>query len=221
MKIKLSFLLLIAGLAFTAPVFAQQGFPFANEIRAFKHQDSLNFPKPGGILFIGSSSIRKWTDLEQRFADQPIIRRGVGGCELWQLVDYYTPYILFPYQPRKIFIYAGENDIAAGKTGQFVADEFAKLWVMINQKLPDAEIYFMSVKPSPSREKYFEQVNLANAAIKTYLADKPKSHYIDVATVIYKDGTTVPDSSLFQADYLHLNSKGYDKWQKVLEPYVK
>jgi hypothetical protein len=219
MKTKL--LLLFLSIAFTTQVFAQQGFPFDNEIRAFKHQDSLNFPKKDGILFIGSSSIRKWTDLEQRFADEPIIRRGVGGCELWQVADYYTPYILFPYAPRKIFIYAGENDIAAGKSAQSVADAFTKLWTMINQKLPSAEIYFMAIKPSPSRMKYFAEVDKANTMIKAYLSDKPKSHFIDVATVIYKQGTTMPDSSLFQSDYLHLNSKGYDKWQKVLQPYVK
>jgi hypothetical protein len=219
MKTKL--LLLFLSIAFTTQVFAQQGFPFDNEIRAFKHQDSLNFPKKNSILFIGSSSIRKWTDLEQRFANEPIIRRGVGGCELWQVTDYYTPYILFPYAPRKIFIYAGENDIAAGKSAQSVVDAFTKLWTMINQKLPAAEIYFMAIKPSPSREKYFAEVDKANTMIKAYLSDKPKRHFIDVATVIYKQGTTMPDSSLFQADYLHLNNKGYDKWQKVLQPYVK
>jgi hypothetical protein len=213
--------LLLVGVLFSAKVFAQQGFPFDNEIRAFKHQDSLNFPKPDGILFIGSSSIRKWTDLEQRFPTEPIIRRGVGGCELWQIVDYYTPYILFPYHPHKIFIYAGENDIAAGKSAQFVAENFEKLWGMIHQKLPDADIYFMSIKPSPSRQKWFAEVDKANALIKTWLKGKPRSLYIDVATVIYKPGTMVSDSTLFQSDYLHLNSKGYDKWQQVLQRYVK
>ena len=200
---------------------AQTGFPFDNEIRAFKHQDSLKFPPKNGILFIGSSSIRKWTDLEQRFANKPIIRRGVGGCELWQVVDYYTPYILFPYQPRKIFIYAGENDIAAGKTGKFVFDEFQKLWEMINKKLPGATIYFMSIKPSPSRAKFINEVVIANNLIKNYMNNKPNSTYIDVSTVILKRNTAVSDSSLFESDLLHLNSKGYDKWQAVLEPYVK
>ena len=220
MKLKLLFIFLLS-FAVGKNVRAQQGFPFDNEIRAFKHQDSLSFPAKNGILFIGSSSIRKWTDLEQRFAGKPIIRRGVGGSTLWQLVDYYTPYILFPYHPRKIFIYAGENDIAAGKSGEFVFEEFQKLWAMIRAKLPDAQIYFMSVKPSPSRAKYFDQVDIANKLIKDYLADKPNSKFIDVASVIYKQNTTAPDSSIFEADYLHLNSKGYDRWQKVLEPYVK
>src|ERR1700743_2360680 len=155
MKLRLA--LLIIAFTFVAKVFAQTGFPFDNEIRDFKHQDSLSFPKPNGILFIGSSSIRKWTDLEQRFAGKPIIRRGVGGCELSQLVKYYTPYVLFPYHPRKIFIYAGENDIEAGETADSVFANFKTLWTMVRQQLPDTKVYFMSIKPSPSRVKHHDE----------------------------------------------------------------
>ena len=79
----------------------------------------------------------------------------------------------------------------------------------------------MSIKPSPSREKYFPEVVIANSLIKNYLTNKPNSTFVDVSTVIFKKDSTVPDSSLFEKDYLHLNSKGYDKWQAVLEPYVK
>ncbi|MDB5285400.1 MAG: hypothetical protein JWR05_349 [Mucilaginibacter sp.] len=219
MKIKLLLLFILTTAGITAH--AQRGFPFDNEIRDFKKQDSLHMPAKNGILFIGSSSIRKWTDLEQRFSSQPIIRRGVGGCTLEQLVDYYTPYILLPYQPRKIFIYAGENDIAAGKSGTFVADEFVKLWGMLQAKLPKADIYFMSVKPSPSRAKFWPEMNIANKKIKAFLTGKKQGHYIDMATVILNPKTTLPDSSLFEADLLHLNSKGYDKWQTVLQPLVK
>jgi len=218
MKAKL--FLLFLSLAFSIPLFAQQDFPFANEIRAFRHQDSLHFPSKNGILFIGSSSIRKWTDLEKRYADKPIIRRGVGGCELGQLADYYTPYILFPYHPRKIFIYAGENDIASGKSPQVVANAFDKLWSLIRQKLPSADIYFMSIKQGIARAQYADGVNQANVLIKAYLQNKPHSVYIDMNAVIYKPGTNLPDSSLFQSDYIHLNASGYDKWQKVLNPYV-
>ncbi|WP_295667078.1 GDSL-type esterase/lipase family protein [uncultured Mucilaginibacter sp.] len=215
-------ILLFLFLAFAAgeKVQAQTGFPFDNEIRAFKHQDSISFPAKDGILFIGSSSIRLWDDLEKRFPHAPIIKRGVGGCELWQLVDYYTPYILFPYHPRKIFIYAGENDIAGGKSGKFVFDKFQQLFEMINKQLPDAAVYYMSVKMSPSRARYFKEVAVANELIKTYLANKPNSVFIDLNTILLKTETSMPDSSFFRADYLHLNGKGYDRWQQVLEPYV-
>lgn len=220
MKLKFILLFFVA-FAVGPRAICQQNFPFANEIREFKHQDSLNFPAKNGILFIGSSSIRLWDDLEQRFAGKPIIKRGVGGCELWQIVDYYTPYILFPYHPRKIFIYAGENDIAAGKNSGFVFQQFQKLWQMIRQQLPRAQIYFLSIKPSPSRARYFNEMINANKLIEAYLAGKPKSHFVDVSSVIYKQNLAVPDSALFKPDYLHLNSKGYDRWQQVLKPYVK
>ncbi|HEY8780897.1 MAG TPA: GDSL-type esterase/lipase family protein [Mucilaginibacter sp.] len=213
-------LFLFLGIAIGTQVYAQQGFPFADEIRAFKHQDSISFPQKNGILFIGSSSIRLWDDLEKRFPGKPIIKRGVGGCELWHIVDYYTPYILFPYRPRKIFIYAGENDIAAGKSSAFVFKEFQKLFEMINKQLPDAAIYFMSIKPSPSREKYFAEMAKANELVKNYMANKPNSNFIDLGTVLLKPNSNRPDSSLFKPDYLHLNKKGYDRWQQVLEPFV-
>src|SRR6185437_13402505 len=193
--------LLVCGVVFFIHAYAQQGFPFANEISEFKHQDSLNFPSKNGILFIGSSSIRLWNDLEARFAGKPIIKRGVGGCELSQVVDFYTPYILFPYHPRKIFIYAGENDIAAGKNSAFVLDEFQKLWQMIRQQLPKAQIYFMSIKQIRSRARYVNEMHNANKLIRAYLAVNPKSHFVDVSSVIYKDNTSIPDSSLFKADY--------------------
>lgn len=212
--------LLLIALLFSFKALAQQGFPFDNEIRDFKHQDSISFPKPGGILFIGSSSIRKWTDLQQRFPGKPIIARGVGGSELSQWVKYYLPYVVFPYQPAKIFIYAGENDIAAGRSAQMIAEDFVKLYNPIRQQLPKAEIYFMSIKHSPVRAIYYGEVDRANQAVATYLKGKPLSYYIDLNTALLTP-QAIPDSSLFNADYLHLNSRGYDRWQQVLENYIK
>jgi hypothetical protein len=92
---------------------------------------------------------------------------------------------------------------------------------MIREQLPDATVYFMSVKMSPSREKYFSQVAIANKLIQDFLAGKPLSGFIDVNTPILKPATSMPDSALFLGDYLHLNSKGYDKWQQVLQAYVQ
>ena len=218
---KLKLLLLVTAFVCCTKLYAQQGFPFANEIKDFKHQDSLNFPKPGGLLFIGSSSIRLWTDLEQRFSNAPIIKRGVGGSELSQWVAYYAPYVIYPYHPHKIFIYAGENDIAAGKPAQSVADDFSKLWNMIRQQLPDAEIYWLSMKQSPVRVKYYAEVTRANQLIKAFISGKSKSYYVDLASATLSKQTSLPDSSLFKADYLHLNNKGYDKWQVALAPYLK
>ncbi len=219
---KLKLVLLLAAFVFCTKLYAQQQFPYEKEIRAYQHQDSLNFPKPNGILFIGASSIRLWSDLRQRFSNAPIIQRGVGGSELSQWVAYYAPYITYVYHPRKIFLYAGENDIATGgKTAQSVVESFAKLWDIIHRQLPDVEIYFLSIKQSPSRLKYTPDFFTANKLVKAYISSKPKTYYIDVATTVLNPHTMLPDSSLYKKDMLHLNDKGYDKWQVILQDYVK
>ena len=201
-------------------LFAQTGFPFADEIRHFKTADSLHFPTPGGNLFIGSSSIRKWDDLEQRFPDKRVLKRGVGGCTLHDLVKYYTPYILFPYQPDRIFLYAGENDIAAGAPAQQVYDDFVALYNMVQQKLPGSKLYWMSVKKSPVRATTYAQVDSVNTMVKAFISDHPGCKYIDVNTVLFKKETGEPDSALFMPDYLHLKKEGYDRWQKALKKHV-
>lgn len=212
----------IAIISFTAiNAFGQQkeSYPFENEIKAFKHQDSIKMPAPGGDLFIGSSSIRLWDDLEQRFADKPIIKRGVGGSEISQLLKDFTPEILFPYQPAKIFVYAGENDIAAGKSAEDVFNTFEKLWTLIQEKLPKTKVYFLAIKPSNSRTKFIPEFDKANTKIASFLKNKSKGKYIDVATPILNP-QGIPDSALFKNDQLHLNHKGYDLWEKQIKPFL-
>jgi hypothetical protein len=194
-------------------------YPFESEINAFVKSDSLHPPRRGGILFIGSSSIRKWTDLEARFPDKRIISRGVGGSELWQLNRYYTKAILLSYKPAKIFLYAGENDIASGRTANQVFNEFKKLWTLLALKLPKTNLYYLSIKPSPSRMQYYAEFAKANKLIKTFLKNKSKGHFVDMGkSIVKRDGSA--DLSLYESDHLHLNSKGYDRWERVLRPLL-
>jgi hypothetical protein len=99
---KYHFLLFIALLC-SVNAFAQDKpqdtYPFESEIKAYKHQDSIGMPKPGGILFIGSSSIRKWVDLPAHFPNKPIIMRGVGGSKIADWVKYYMPSVVYPSNP--------------------------------------------------------------------------------------------------------------------------
>jgi lysophospholipase L1-like esterase len=219
---KLKFLMLIA-LAYSVATFGQDkpkdAYPFESEIKAFKHQDSLGAPKPGGILFIGSSSIRKWTDLPKHYANKPIVLRGVGGSKLSEWVKIYMPYVVYPYKPAKIFMYAGDNDLAAGKSAQSVYDDFVKLFGMIREQLPDAKFYFMSLKLSPSRAKYYTEVGQVDKMVADYLKDKKNAYYIDVNTTLLTP-KALPDSALFQKDMLHLNPTGYDKWEQIIGKYL-
>ena len=102
-KICLSFLIIFSIVKFAA---AQ---PFAEEIAAFKKQDKINMPPKNAILFVGSSSFRMWTDVQDAFPGYTIINRGFGGSALPDLIRY-TNDIIVPYKPKQIVIYCGDND---------------------------------------------------------------------------------------------------------------
>ena len=197
-----------------------QNTPFYSEIKAFKTQDSIHFPPKHAILLLGSSSFRKWIDVQNYFPGYPIINRGFGGSTFPDAIRYLND-IVFPYQPRQILIYEGDNDVAASDkiTADTVFNRFKELFFRLRKKLPKTTIDFVSIKPSPSRQSLMPEMNKSNSLIKEFLKDKKNSAFIDVYhRMLDKNG--LPDKSIFGPDELHMNAKGYAIWQKIIEPYL-
>ena len=151
-----------------------QNAPFYSEIQDFKTQDSLHFPPKHAILFLGSSSFRKWTDVQKAFPEYEVINRGFGGSTFPDAIRYLDE-IVYPYQPRQIFIYEGDNDLASsGKiTADSVLNRFKELFFLLRKNLPKTTIDFVSIKPSPSRQSLMPEMEKANSLIKNFLQDKP------------------------------------------------
>ncbi|MGB5653941.1 MAG: hypothetical protein WBM56_08910, partial [Robiginitalea sp.] len=114
----MSFGLLLSCLFFSgiAEVWSQDPLRFHEEIQTLKEKtDSLWNGEKGTVLFTGSSSIRMWEDLQERFPEQNILNTGFGGSQASDLLYYLEPLVL-AYQPKKVFIYEGDNDLAEGKS---------------------------------------------------------------------------------------------------------
>ena len=192
---------------------------FLNEIKAFKKQDSLQPPPQSPILFVGSSSFRLWHDVQAAFPGYSIINRGFGGSTLPDVI-YYADDVIFPYHPKEIVIYCGENDAASSDTitSRTIFTRFEKLFTLIRKKLPKVPVVFVAMKPSPSRMQHQPKIIQANLLIKNYLAKQPKTAFVDVYRLMMVDGK--PDESLFIGDRLHMNEKGYAIWQKAIQPYL-
>jgi lysophospholipase L1-like esterase len=193
--------------------------PFWDEIQTFKQQDSLQQPPRQAILFVGSSSFRMWDNLQEMFPNHQIINRGFGGSNLLDL-KYYLEDIVFPYEPKQVVIYSGENDIASGTVeAREVVRRFDAVFTAIRKKLPQVPITFVSMKPSPSRKQYMPVMQEANALIKYYLQKHPHTAYVDVyQPMLGPDGKPQPD--IFLSDNLHMNQQGYRIWQKAIEPHL-
>jgi lysophospholipase L1-like esterase len=152
------------------------------------------------------------------FPGYNVLNRGIGGSSLPDLIRYAED-IIFPYQPKQIVIYCGENDIASGKDSKEVSETFKTLFRMIRKQMPGVPITFISMKPSPSREKYFPLIRQANQIIKNFLWQQSNVFYVDVYTRML-DTTGKPNRSLFVEDMLHMNKEGYKIWQETLQPYL-
>lgn len=196
-----------------------QNKPFWNEIQQFQRQDSAAMPPEKGIVFTGSSSIRMWHDLETVYKDYNAINRGFGGSVIPQANDYIDELVL-KYKPRQVVIYSGENDIASGATAEQTLTNFSTFFGNIRKHLPKASIAYISMKLSPSRKKFSDEVIKANGLIKDYISKQKNAVYIDIATkMLDSKGEMRPE--LFQNDMLHMKPAGYDIWIKEITPYLK
>ena len=204
-------------------LFLVNGFtqPFIKEIKAFKQQDSIAMPPQNAILFAGSSSFRLWKNIEADFPGHTIINRGFGGSSLPDVIRY-TEDIIFPYSPKHIVIYCGENDFAADPKlpSDSVVRRFRILFSLIRSRFITTHVSYVSMKPSPSRWKMKDQMIAANDGIKKFLKSQRRTSYVDVWTpMLAENGEPMKD--LFLSDSLHMNTKGYAIWQKAIEPVLK
>lgn len=212
----LCFLLTVWGL--TMPALAAPD-AWREEIAWFSAADAVQPPPQGAVVFVGSSSIRYWTTLAEDFPGLATINRGFGGSELADSV-FYADRIVLPYQPRLVVLYAGENDLNAGKSPEAVAADFQAFRGKVHSAQPKTKIIFLAIKESPVRAPIHAQVRRANQLIAADCAADSRCTFVDVATpLLDAQGRTRPE--LFREDRLHLLPAGYAIWTKVLAPYLK
>lgn len=213
---------LFIGLFFLAKFsFSQTNLPFWNEVQQFKKADSSSFPASNQILFIGSSSFTLWKDVQNYFPKYPILNRAFGGSTLIDVTRYRYD-VIYPYSPKQIVMYCGENDFAASDTVtvNMVVERFTNLFRLIRQKYPKVPFAYVSMKPSPSRAHLMPKYKEANDRIKDYLLTQTSTSYVNTYSAML-DASGKPMEDIFLADRLHMNAKGYAIWQKLLKPILK
>jgi lysophospholipase L1-like esterase len=181
--------------------------------------DMTHPPATGAVVFIGSSSIRMWESLAKDFPEIAVINRGFGGSELADSV-FYADQIVLPYHPKAIVLYAGENDINAGKTPETVAADFKAFRNKVHHALPSTRIYYLSMKFSPSRAKFKASMERANELIAADCAQAKNCTFVDVNTPML-DANGDPRPELFLKDMLHMRPAGYAIWKNVLTPLLQ
>jgi hypothetical protein len=187
---------------------------FENEIRAFETSDRTNPPPRDAVLFVGSSSIRFWTNLAEAFPQFTTIRRGFGGSHLPDSTAF-ADRIIIPYHPAKIVLYAGENDLARGDSPQEVFEAFKQFATKIQTALPYTPIYYLAIKPSPIRWHLSPQQREANRLIERYCARHKNLKFVNTWPATLNNDAQ-PNAAFYKPDHLHLNNDGYNRWVPII-----
>jgi len=192
------------------------------DIQKFEAEDKINPPAENGIVFIGSSSIRLWKNLERDMAPLPVIKRGFGGSKIRDAAVY-SNRIVTNYKPKIIVLFSGTNDLAGNELDKQPADilnGFATFVTKVRQDLPDVKIYNISITPTRARFNKLADVKATNALIKNYCEADDKLFFFDLADqFLTADGQ--PRDDLFINDGLHLNDAGYKIWVDEMKPVLE
>lgn len=191
---------------------------FEKDIQAFEAQDAQMPPPPGGVVFVGSSSIRLWKTVSEDFPGTPCINRGFGGSEVIDSVRF-ARRIVTPYRPSLVVFFAGTNDLAAGKSPETVAADFFEFVRIVKEDVPGVRVAYISITPAPLRWSRVPEMRRANALIQARCLAEPDLLFVDVFRQMLGPGG-VARPELFTSDRLHMNDAGYEVWRAAVRPVI-
>jgi lysophospholipase L1-like esterase len=190
-------------------------------IRKFERADRVNPPRPSCIVFTGSSSINFWRTLADDMKPLDVLNRGFGGSQIAH-VNKFADRIVTPYRPRAVVLYGGENDLCWGrwsKTPEELLADFDQFVRIVRAQVPEAWIYFVSIKPSPRRRARWDAFVAANKLIEKACRTQDRLEFIDVYEPMF-DANGKVRRELFGRDRLHLNAQGYALWTSIIKPVL-
>lgn len=188
---------------------------FAKDIATFAKQE----PEKGGILFTGSSSIRRWTTLKQDFPGLPVLNRGFGGSVANDLIVF-AETVVFRHEPKVLVTYTGGNDLNAKLTVQEAFEDYTKFLNLVHERLPKSRVVLTSVKIAIKRLNQMPQVHELNQKLAEWAKGRDWVRYVD-STSYLADAQGQPIREFYVEDLLHLSPAGYARWTEILRPILK
>jgi lysophospholipase L1-like esterase len=188
------------------------------EVAAIEKRLKGDPPKPGAVFFAGSSSTRLW-DLKKSFPGEPSVNVGFGGSAVADSA-HFAPRLVTPHKPRAVVLYAGDNDVASGRTPEQVLADFRAFCSAVWKDVPGCRVLFVSIKPSVLRWKQFGEQTKANALVRDFCRTDERLTFVDIVPLMLgPDGAPRPE--LFVKDGLHLSRAGYEAWTAAVKTALR
>jgi lysophospholipase L1-like esterase len=173
----------------------------------------LNTPLPGSdvpvnacsLWFVGSSSIQRWSSLEQDMRPWPTVNRGLYAARLGYI---HRRMLNEPAgrKPAALVFYGGDNDIAAGRGAADTLRGTAALLADARRMFGPVPIFLLSLKPSPARWANFRTQTAYNAELGAYARRQHGMFFVNTVPGLLRNGRPGP---FYDADGIHMNKAGY------------
>lgn len=190
------------------------------DLEAFARADRESRFAPGGVVFVGSSSIRLWSSLAEDMAPIPVLNRGFGGSRLFDAV-YWSHELVSAHAPALAVVFSGTNDLAGAnpKRPERLRELFLALVERLHREDDRLEIVYIAITPTLAREEHIALVRESNRLIRAECERDPRLEFVDPSPALM-DASGRPDPQFFVDDRLHLNAKGYAVWTRALRPVL-
>lgn len=191
-------------------------------ISNFEALDAKNPKVAGGALLIGGSNARRWTDVDDHFPKHPFINRGFGGARLTEIL-HFADRIVLPHAPKLILVNAGGNDLNAGSTPEQVRETAGALIAYVQDKLPDAEMYFIGlpyVGRAHGNPQAIALIDEFNKKLRELAAEHDHVGFIHIVDA-YIDEKGGFKKDLFVKDGTHFNDKGYEVLAELIRNEIQ
>jgi len=200
---------------------AKRWAQFEPSFAAFAEADRANPPGKGGILVVGSSIFRQWTNVAEQMAPLPVLNRAFGGSRTGDQLARFDQ-VVVPYAPNVILYYCGSNDLKMAKADapDVIFERFRAFSQRVRAVLPETRIIYVSSTRAPDRVERWEQVDRYNALALAYCAATPHHTYVDINPALV-DAEGRPRLDLYKEDKLHFHLSSYDEFARIIKPVVE
>ena len=177
----------------------------------------------GNILFLGDS-LTDYYNLSKYYKNELVINSGIAGNSTDDILnDMYNR--VYKYNPSKIFLLIGTNDIVYGKDVNYITNNINKIIDLIRKKLPNCKIYLESLYPINNTNNLKVNHNVvANRTndvinqINTKIKEIPNITYINIHDSLVDTNGNLNIN--YTVEGLHINDSGYITITNILNKYI-
>lgn len=193
---------------------------WSDAIAELEIRDKAEVHPDDSILFVGSSSIRRWNDIFADMAPYHPIKRGYGGAK-WSDVAIFAERLITPHRFQAVVFFVG-NDITGGendRTPAEIADLFAHVLAVVRRHNAEAPVFYVAVTPTESRFSAWPEIKAGNTAVRQ-LCQRTKNTYFIGTESVFLNAQGKPRPELFVSDKLHLSRDGYIRWAAAITSHL-